>query len=117
VASSRTLDGLFLLKLAHTAVFFYMCACLAYILYAGVTRDFGWLLVGAIASILGEGLALLLNRGRCPLTTLAEKNGAESGSVTDIFLPGVIARNTFKYSAVLFSGELVLLAVRYFGGV
>jgi hypothetical protein len=115
VTQNRT--ALFYLKLAHTVIFFYMCACLAYILYAGLARDFGWLLIVAIASIVGEGLALMLNRGRCPLTTLAEKRGALKGSVTDLFLPGFIARNTFKYSTVLFGGEMVLVAVRYFGGV
>jgi hypothetical protein len=109
--------ALFYLKLVHTAVFFYMCVCLGYLLYAGVARAFGWLVVVAIASILGEGLALLLNRGRCPLTTLAEKSGALRGSVTDLFLPAFIARNTFRFSTGLFVGEIVLLAVRYFGRV
>ena len=28
---------------------------------------------------------LLINKGRCPFTTMAEKQGAEKGSVIDIF--------------------------------
>lgn len=111
----RTL--LFYLKLVHTVVFFYMCACLGYILYAGISRDFGWLLGVAVASLIGEGITLMLNHGRCPLTTLAEKRGAEKGSVTDLYLPGFIARNTFKYSTILLGGEIALLAVRYIAGV
>jgi hypothetical protein len=110
-------SGLLYIKLVHTVVFFYMSACLGYILYAVIRPDFGWLLVVAVASIVGEGLALMLNRGRCPLTTLAERQGALKGSVTDLFLPGCIARNTFKYSTILFGGEMVVLAVRYFGGI
>jgi hypothetical protein len=88
-----------------------------YILYSGITRTFNWVLLIAIIAILIEGLALLLNNGRCPLTTLAEKYGAENGSVTDIFLPNWIARNVFTVSIILFSAELVLLGFRYFTGL
>ena len=91
-----------------------MSACLFYILYAGITRSFSWVLLLAVCSILVEGIVLLLNKWRCPFTVLAERLGASQGSVTDIFLPDIIARNTFKFSTVLFALELVLLAVRYF---
>jgi hypothetical protein len=43
--------------------------------------------------------------------------GAEKGSVTDIFLPDIIARNIFRVSTPLFCAALVLLAVRYFTGL
>ena len=91
-----------------------MSACLIYILYCGVTRTYNWTLILAISAILINALALYLNRGRCPLTTLAEKLGAEKGSVTDIFLPQWMARNVFRISTVLFAAELVLLGLGYF---
>ena len=91
-----------------------MSACLIYILYCGITKTYNWALLLAISAILINGLALLLNHGRCPLTILAEKHGAEKGSVTDIFLPAWIARHLFRLSTVLFSTELVLLAFGYF---
>ena len=91
-----------------------MSACLLYILYCGITRTYNRALLLAISAIFIEGFALLLNHGRCPLTTLAEKSGAEKGSVTDIFLPPWIARNVFRFSAVLFTAELVLLGLVYF---
>ena len=91
-----------------------MIACLLYILYAGVARTFNRVLLIAIVAIFIEGGALIINKGRCPLTTLAEKYGAEKGSVADIFLPAIIARNAFKWSAVLFTAELILLGIRYF---
>jgi len=108
------LNRLFVIKVVHTVVFYFMCACLLYILYCGITGTFNWALLVAIAAIFLEGLALLLNRGRCPFTTLAEKHGAGKGSVTDMFLPLCIARNVFRVSTVLFSFELALLAFRYF---
>lgn len=91
-----------------------MSACLLYVLYAAIARAYNWVLLAAICAILFEGLALLLNHGRCPLTTFAEKLGAEKGSVTDIFLPHWIARNVFRVSTILFAVELALLAVGYF---
>lgn len=93
-----------------------MWGCLIYVLYAALAKAFNWVLLLALVVIFSEGIALVLNKGRCPLTTLAEKWGAEKGSVTDIFLPPVIARNAFKVSAVIFFAELVLLANRYFTG-
>lgn len=91
-----------------------MSACLLYILYAGVTKTFNGILLIAVIAIFIEGTALILNKWRCPLATLAEKYGAESGSVTDIFLPAWIARHVFVISAVLFVAGLVLLGFGYF---
>ncbi len=108
------LNKLFFIKLIHTIIFFFMVSCLIYVLYCGLTKTYNWALLLAISAILINALSLLLNHGRCPLTTLAEKHGAEKGSVTDIFLPAWIARNVFRVSTVLFSTELVLLAFRYF---
>ena len=93
-----------------------MVVCLFYILCAGVTGTFNLVLLVAVAAIFAEGAALILNKWRCPLTTLAEKYGAEKGSVADIFLPAIIVRNAFKWSAILFTAELILLGIRYFIG-
>ena len=94
-----------------------MVACLIYILYGGITRAFNWVLLLAIAAILIEGIVLMLNKWQCPLTTLAEKHGAESGAITGMFLPECIARNMFTISFILFPAELALLAFRYFTGI
>lgn len=107
---------LLLLKWFHSIIAFFMIVCLIYILYAGVTATFNVALLIAVATILIEGAAISLNKWRCPLTTLAEKHGAEKGSVADIFLPGIIARNLFKWSPFVFGAELFLLGVRHFTG-
>ena len=111
------LNKVFFIKLVHTLIFFFMVACLGYILYSGITRTFNWVLLVALIAILIEGTALLLNKWRCPLTTLAEKYGAESGTITDMFLPKFITRELFRIGMVLFSTELVFLAFRYFTGI
>jgi len=108
---------LFAVKLVHSIIFWFQVACLAYLAYAAFTRSLGWPVLIPIGSILLNGVLLLLNHGRCPFTTLAERTGAASGSVTDLFLPDWIARNIFRVSTAIFAAELVALAVRYFGGV
>jgi len=91
-----------------------MAACLLYVLYCGITKTYNWILYLTIGAIFVEGLALLLNRGRCPLTTLAEKHGAEKGSVTDMFCPKWFVPHVFRVSTVLFTAELALLGFGYF---
>jgi hypothetical protein len=108
---------LFWIKFVHSAIFWWQAICLFYLLYAGITATFNVLVLIAVVSILLNGVSLLLNRGRCPFTTLAENQGAESGSVTDIFLPDFIARNIFRVSFPFFICEVILLAVRYFTGL
>jgi hypothetical protein len=104
----------FVIKFTHTLIFFFMCSCLAYILYCSLTATFDWVLVIAIGTIMLEGMALLSNGWRCPLTIMAEKYGVVKGGVTDLFLPECISRNTFKVSTVLFICELIVLGVRYY---
>ena len=109
----RIAKTLLLLKWLHSAIAFFMLGCLIYILYAGVTATFDIALLVAVGTILIEGAAIGLNKWRCPLTTLALKLGDERGSVADLFLPDIIARNLFKYSPWVFAAELLLLGVRY----
>jgi len=108
------LDKIFFIKLVHSLIFFLMVGCLTYILYSGITETFNWVLLFALIALLIEGIALIINKWRCPMTTLAEKYGAEKGTVTDIFLPAIISRNVFKIAIVLFPAELIFLGIRYF---
>ncbi len=104
----------FFIKLFHSFIFLFMVACLLYILYCAIARRYDWTLLFALVAIFIEGLALLLNRWRCPLTTLAEKYGAANGAVTDIFLPDWLTRHTFKISIGVVIIELIWLASGYF---
>ena len=113
---SNVLNKIFFIKLIHTFIFAFIVACLAFILYSGITKTFNWVLLLALIAILVEGISLLFNKGRCPLTSLAERYGAEKGTITDLFLPKVIARNLFRVSLWLFIAELGLLGIRYFIG-
>ena len=107
---------LFVIKFVHSLIFWWQVACLTFLLYAGIARVFDVFVAVALASISFNGLLLLLNAGRCPMTTLAERQGAAQGSVTGIFLPDAIPLNVFKVSVPLFCIELLLLVVRYISG-
>lgn len=103
---------LFAIKAVHTAIFFYMSASVFYILYSGIKNRVTTATKLAVLSVLFEGVALLVNDGRCPLTTLAEDLGTEKGSVTDIFLPGWLASRIFSIYTPIFVLGLGLLMVR-----
>jgi hypothetical protein len=105
----------FLVKFVHILIFFFMAACLGYLLYAALTLTFnGWLLA-AIVCLTIEGIILLVNRCHCPLTRLAERLGAKNGAITHLFLPPFLARNMFNLSFPLAIGVVVFLAARYLG--
>ena len=69
--SEAALRAIKAIKVIHTLAWFSIEACMMYVLYAGFA---------------GNGF-------RCPLTKVAERLGAEQGSVTDIYLPRWLAHN------------------------
>jgi len=105
---------IFAVKLVHSVIFFFMVACLGYILYCAIVRQYDWTLFIVLIAIAVEGLVLLLNHGKCPFTDLARKYGDTNGSVTDIFLPMWCARHTFKVSMAVVVIEGIWLAWGYF---
>ena len=66
---------------------------MAYLLYAGFARRSDRRAAVAAAVVTGESLLFAANGWRCPLTQVAERLGAERGSVTDLYLPAWFARN------------------------
>jgi hypothetical protein len=82
-----------LIRGGHTLGWFSIEACMVYVLYAGFAGRTDRRVAAASAVVAGETLVFAANGFRCPLTQLAERWGAESGSVTDIWLPRWFARN------------------------
>ena len=64
-----------------------------YVLYAGFAGRTDKRVGIAGAVVVAESLVFAANGFRCPLTELAERYGAERGSVTDIYLPKSFAQN------------------------
>jgi hypothetical protein len=89
-AGGRHDAALALIKAIHTLAWFSIEGCM--VLYAGFARrsDRRAGIAGVVAA---ESLIFAGNGFRCPLTQVAERLGAERGSVTDIYLPRWFARN------------------------
>jgi len=81
------------IKAVHTLAWASIESSVLYVLYAGFARRTDKRVGIAGAIVVGETLVFAANGFRCPLTELAERNGAERGSVTDIHLPKWFAHN------------------------
>lgn len=106
---------IFQIKLLHTIVFWALSLCTVYALYSGiadcVTR---WTWV-AVVLLLLESIVLAASGWTCPLTILAERQGARRGSVTDIFLPKWLADRIFPICGTLYAVALALILWRVLG--
>jgi hypothetical protein len=81
-----------LIRGVRTAAWFSIESCVGY-LWAGATGRSDRRAGAAAVVVAGECLVFAADGFRCPLTGLAERAGATSGSVTDIYLPAWFARN------------------------
>jgi hypothetical protein len=88
----------FFIKFVHSIVFLLLCASLA--------------VLAALATISVEIGAVAMARGACPLTIAAERLGAPSGSVVDLFLPAWLARRAFGVGGAIFLVSLFALSIR-----
>jgi len=99
-------------KLAHTLIFLVLSSVIVWFAWSGLrgrwSRRMG-LVLGAVGV---EAVVIVANGGRCPLTGIVEDLGAESGTVSDIFLPGWMARRIPHISSALIAAGLLGLTVR-----
>ena len=86
---------IFQIKLVHTVIFWVLSLCVVYTLFSGIAnRISAWTWVAG-GLLLVESVVLVASGWTCPLTILAERQGARRGSVTDIFLPKWLADRIF----------------------
>ena len=79
-------------KTFHTIAWIVIEACMAYVLYTGITGRNDRKTRAAAVVVAGESLIFAATGFRCPLTVVAQNLGDGSGSVTDIYLPRRFAR-------------------------
>ncbi len=100
---------LVVIKLLHTAAWFFFAACIVAIPLAGAYRQFLW---AAVLSglVLVECAVLAVNHGRCPLTDIAGRQTQERRDNFDIYLPLWLARyNKVIFGTLFVVGELFVL--------
>ena len=81
------------MKVVHTAAWFSIESCVAYLPFAGLAGRTDRRAALAAGIVFGEASLFVANRFRCPLTELTQSLGAGSGSVTDLYLPKRFAHN------------------------
>ena len=96
------------IQATHSAVFFVELASILWLVASGVMnrRDRSVAIAGGLVAV--EGAVWLANERICPLTPLAERYGAASGSVSDIWLPDPIAKTIPQWSIPLVASGVVL---------
>ena len=91
-ATGSTDARLVAIRTVHSIVFLAELGSIVWLVVTGIVgrRDRS---VGVAAILVAvESAVFIANDGTCPLTPLAERYGASSGSVSDIWLPGAVAR-------------------------
>ncbi len=111
VVSAR-LGSITFIKSVHTIVFLPLSALLFVLVYEAVAGSITYLSWIAIAVFLAEGVVLLTNHGRCPLTKYAERLGSAHGQITDFFFPKWFADRVFIVYGALFAASVLGLVVR-----
>jgi len=92
-------EKLNIIKAIHTFVWLIFVVAILYICYAGAFNQVNKLVWYCVGAVLTEGIVLMINKGRCPLTSLADKYTNSQPVGFDIFLPKWLAR----YNKILFS--------------
>jgi hypothetical protein len=92
----------------HTAVFFVELGSILWLVASGARGRRSRSVGVAAVLVAAEGAVFVLNDHVCPLTPLAERYGARSGSVSDIFLPDAVARTIPAWSSALVATAAIL---------
>ena len=105
------------IKLIHTVTWLVFVAAILYVCYAGAFNKVNSLVWYCIGLVLIEGIVLLMNKWKCPITSLAHKYTDTHPIGFDIFLPKWLAKyNKFLFSTLFFIGVLLVLWRTILGG-
>jgi hypothetical protein len=104
----------FTVKAVHSLVYLFMSGVVIYILYCGIVGRFHWTLWAALILVGLETLALAINRGQCPLKTLALYYGDRTGDdlIADWLIPSWAVPYTVPFWAIIFITGLGLVGFR-----
>jgi hypothetical protein len=100
------------IKSVHILFGIAMTAGLAVLFYEVLVDKITTLAWIGVALFLVEGVVLVANGWKCPLTSYAERLGSTHGRVTDIFLPKWVADRFFQIFGGLWAVALLLLGIR-----
>lgn len=92
----------FYIKLLHSFLFFLIVTSTFYVFITAALDQINSLTWWAFGIVIVEMFVLIVNGWHCPLTNLAERKGAEVGSVADLFLPKWLSDYLFTLFGIVF---------------
>ena len=108
---SDLIPALIAIRLLHTAIWLFFAGCIVAIPFAGVQRQFRWVVL-LTGLVLVECMVIAVNRGRCPLTDLASRYTEDRSDNFDIYLPLWLARhNKLIFGTLFVIGGLFVLGL------
>ena len=106
------LRSIVFIKSIHTGIFVFLTGALTVLLYEVILDRITILTWIALVLFLIEGVVLIINGWKCPLTCYADQLGSSHGQVIDIFLPKWFADRVFIIYGTLWAVALLLFAIR-----
>lgn len=103
---------LVLVKTLHTVVWVFFVTTILCILYAGAFDKVTGLVWFCIGLVIFEGIILLINKWKCPLTLVAGKYIRNPSTGFDIYLPKWLAKHNKTIFSALFGIGLILVLWR-----
>jgi hypothetical protein len=103
---------LILIKLLHTAIWLFYVIVILYAFYAAIIDRIDIYFLIAICLVLFEGIILLINGWRCPLTRFGEKYSEDLSAGFDIFLPKWLAKHNKTIFTLIFLASIILAIYR-----
>jgi hypothetical protein len=97
-------------KTVHTIVFLGELSSIGWLVVTGLRGRRDRTVALAAGAVALEAAVFVANDGVCPLTPLTQRLGAARGSVSDIFLPDVVARTIPIWSSALLALAALLHA-------
>jgi hypothetical protein len=100
------------IKVLHTVVWAFIAGCIIALPFVAWCGAFRWAAILSIL-VLVEGVVLLANGWRCPLTDMAAKYTADRSPNFDIYMPNWLARHNKTIFAALFAVNEAIVLVEW----
>lgn len=99
-------------KVLHTVVWAFLVGCIVALPFVAWCGAFHWAAILSIVVVV-EGVVLLANGWRCPMTDLAAKFTADRSPNFDIYMPVWLARHNKTIFGALFVLNEAIVAVEW----
>ena len=104
------------IRFVHTVLFVVLSAILVAFLYEVIADRITFITWFAVGLFTLEGIVLVANGCRCPITAYTESLGSNHGQITDVLLPKWFADRVFVIYGALYAAGFILLIARLLTG-